>query len=358
MARAPLKLLLATDAWHPQVNGVVTTIDHLLRHLAERGAETRVVSPADFPRRSFPWYPEIDVAWPDQRAIAAAFDELEPDAVHIFTEGTIGWSVRRECLRRSAPFTTSYHTRYPEYIRAWLGLPVSLSYPIFRRFHNAGRGCLVSTASMRRVLRSRGFRNIRRWTRGVDTSLFHPRPGLSFDLPKPVFLSVGRVSLEKNIAAFLSLALPGSKVVVGEGPDLARLKQLYPETVFTGKLRGESLAEAYCRSDVFVFPSRTDTFGVVLLEAIACGVPVAAYPVTGPIDVVGSETGRLHDDLGTAALAAAQMAKRERLHDSVRNWDDCAEQFIDNLEIGRNAAGGSRRAARLRRGSAAIALRT
>jgi glycosyltransferase involved in cell wall biosynthesis len=337
---------------------VVTTIDHLLKQLARRGVETRVISPAGFPRRAFPWYPEIDVAWPDQRAIASAFDEFEPDAVHIFTEGTIGWSVRRECLRRAAPFTTSYHTRYPEYIRAWFGLPVGLTYPVFRRFHNAGRGCMVSTASMRRVLRARGFKNIRRWTRGVDTSLFHPRPGLSWDLPKPVFLYVGRVSLEKNIAAFLSLPLPGSKVVVGDGPDLQRLRQLYPDTVFPGKLRGEALAEAYCRSDVFVFPSRTDTFGVVLLEAIACGIPVAAYPVTGPIDVVGSDTGRLADDLEAAALAAASMEKRERIHVSIRSWDECAEQFLDNLEIGKNAAGGSRRAARLRRGSAAVAVRT
>jgi len=337
---------------------VVTTIDQLLRHLADRGVETRVISPAEFPRRSFPWYPEIDVAWPDLKAIRTAFDEFQPDAVHIFTEGTIGWSVRRECLRRAAPFTTSYHTRYPEYIEAWLGVPVGMSYPLFRRFHNAGRGCMVATGSMRRVLRARGFKNIRRWTRGVDTGLFHPRPGLSFDLPKPVFLYVGRVSLEKNLGAFLSLPLPGSKVVVGDGPDLLRLQQLYPAALFTGKLRGEALAEAYCKSDAFVFPSRTDTFGVVLLEAIACGLPVAAYPVTGPVDVVGSDTGRLDDDLRLAALAAAEMGKRDRIHVSVRSWADCTEQFVDNLVIGESSASGSRRAARLRRGSAAMVVRS
>ena len=328
-----MKLLLATDAWHPQVNGVVTTIDNVLKRLSRHGVETRVVNPTDFRRLSWPWYPEIEVALPRRDAIKKAFDEFAPDAVHIFTEGTIGWSVRRECLARRIPFTTSYHTRYPEYLKEWLGIPVSLSYPFFRRFHDAGSGCMVSTASMRTTLAARGFKNIRMWTRGVDTAVFHPRPGLAWDLPKPVFAYVGRVSVEKNIAAFLSLGLPGTKIVVGDGPDLHRLKTQYPSAVFLGKLRGEALAEAYCKSDVFVFPSRTDTFGVVLLEAIACGLPVAAYPVTGPIDVVGEDTGRLDDDLGTAAAAAARMSKKERIHESVRSWDDCIEQFVDNLEI-------------------------
>jgi glycosyltransferase involved in cell wall biosynthesis len=328
-----VKLLLATDAWHPQVNGVVTTIDNLLKLLAKRDVETKVISPAGFTRWAWPWYPEIEMALPKGGAIEEAFDDFAPDAVHIFTEGTIGWSVRRACLRRRLPFTTSYHTRYPEYIRAWTGIPLSATYPFFRRFHNAGNGCMVSTASMREVLLARGFKDIRMWTRGIDTAVFHPRPGLAFDLPGPAFLYVGRVSVEKNLAAFLSLPLPGTKVVVGDGPDLPRLKRLFPKAVFLGKLRGEALAEAYCKSDVFVFPSKTDTFGVVLLEAIACGLPVAAYPVTGPIDVVGADSGRLDEDLGVAALAAADMGKRDRIHESVRSWDFCTAQFVANLEI-------------------------
>ena len=353
-----MKLLLATDAWHPQVNGVVTTIDNVLRLLSNYGVEARVISPANCPRWSCPWYPEIEVALPWRAVIRDTVDEFAPDAVHIFTEGTIGWSVRRECLSRRIPFTTSYHTRYPEYIKEWLGVPVGLSYPLFRRFHNAGNGCMVSTASMRTTLASRGFNNIRVWTRGVDTALFHPRPALSWDLPKPVFLYVGRVSIEKNIAAFLSLALPGTKIVVGDGPDLPRLKRLYPSAVFLGTLVSEALAEAYCRSDVFVFPSQTDTFGVVLLEAIACGLPVAAYPVTGPIDVVGDDTGRLDDDLGAAATAAARMGKNDRLHESVRTWEHCSEQFVNNLETVGNVPRRSRGANRPSRPGTTALLRT
>jgi glycosyltransferase involved in cell wall biosynthesis len=234
---------------------------------------------------------------------------------------------------RGAPFTTSYHTRFPEYLREWFGVPEGVLYPVLRGFHNAGNGCMVSTASMRTLLTSRGFKNLRAWTRGVDTSLFHPRPELSWDLPKPVFIYVGRVSIEKNIEAFLSLQLPGTRVVVGDGPDLQRLKTLYPDAVFLGKLAGEDLAEAYCKSDVFVFPSKTDTFGVVLLEAIACGVPVAAYPVTGPIDVVSADTGRLDVDLKAAAMAAARLGKSHRIHESVNTLDDSVEQFFNNLHV-------------------------
>jgi glycosyltransferase involved in cell wall biosynthesis len=356
--RREVKLLLATDAWYPQVNGVVTTIDNVLKLLSKYGAEVRVISPTDFPRWSCPWYPEIEVALPRRDAIRNALDEFAPDAVHIFTEGTIGCSVRRECVTRGFPFTTSYHTRYPEYMKRWLGIPVGLSYPCFRRFHNAGSGCMVSTASMRAELASRGFNNIRMWTRGVDTAVFHPRPGLSWDLPKPVFVYVGRVSVEKNVAAFLSLELPGTKIVVGDGPDLPRLETLYPSAVFLGKLRGEALAEAYCKSDVFVFPSRTDTFGVVLLEAIACGLPVAAYPVTGPIDVVGDDTGRLDDDLRAAAMAAARMSKKDRIHESVRTWDHCIEQFVNNLEMVGDAPRRFRGSDRPRQSRAPVVLRT
>ena len=329
------RLALVTDAWAPQINGVVRTLMRVTQELEARGFKILVISPDSFATVPCPGYPEIRLALFPRRKVRRMIEAFEPEAIHVATEGTLGMAARRYCLKRGLAFTTSFHTRFPEYIQARLGIPPNWGYAWLRWFHRPATAVMVATSSLRTELESRGFRNIVAWSRGVDTELFRPREVDLFDLPRPIFLCVGRVAIEKNLDAFLRLDLPGSKVVVGDGPQLESLKQRYPKVLFTGAKVGEELARHYASSDVFVFPSRTDTFGLVILEALATGLPVAAYPVPGPLDVIdGSPVGRLDDDLGTAAREALSIP-RDACRDYALgfSWDRCTEQFLGNLSM-------------------------
>jgi glycosyltransferase involved in cell wall biosynthesis len=328
--RAPV-VLVVTDAWRPQLNGVVHTLEELARSMAEEGVEIVFLTPEKFATVPLPSYPEIRLAIASARQVLAKIDAVAPDYIHIATEGPLGLAARRACLRRRLPFTTAYHTRFPEFIRARLPIPESWSYWWLRRFHNAGEGMMVATRSLGAEMAARGFRRIKRWSRGVDTTLFDPVKRRDLGLPRPVFLNVGRVAVEKNLPAFLGLDLPGSKVVVGDGPDLAVLRERYPDVHFLGRRTGEALAALYASADVFVFPSRTDTFGNVMLEALASGVPVAAFPVAAPRDVLG-EAGALSEDLREAALAALDIPKDvARGRAMAYSWRACAREFLGNL---------------------------
>jgi len=327
----PVRALIVTDAWHPQVNGVVRTLSRLSDVLAEQGVDVRFLTPDGFRTLPLPFYLDIRFALATTRQVSRRIAEVAPQSIHIATEGPLGWLARRVCMREGLAFTTSYHTKFPEYLSARVPVPESWSYALLRRFHNAGQGVMVATPSLGADLARRGYVNIRPWTRGVDAERFHPRWQAPFDLPKPIFLCVGRVAVEKNLPAFLDLDLPGSKVVVGDGPDLRGLKERYPEAHFLGACSNEDLARIYASSDVFVFPSRTDTFGNVLLEAMASGCPVAAFPVTGPADIVG-EGGVLSDDLRQAALGALEVSREAaRARALAYSWPECARQFLDHL---------------------------
>ncbi|MGV1013446.1 MAG: glycosyltransferase family 4 protein [Methyloceanibacter sp.] len=327
-----MRVLVATDAWHPQVNGVVRTYERMAQEGPKLGFEVNFLPPALFTTLPCPTYPEIRLALAGTRTIGRAIEAVRPDYIHIATEGPVGFMTRRYCRKMRRPFTTSYHTRFPEYVSARLPVPESWCYGLQRRFHNASAGTFVATPSVEADLKARGFRHLMRWSRGVDTELFRPRPVRLFGA-EPVFLYVGRIAVEKNIKAFLDLDLPGRKVVVGDGPQAASLKRLYADVLFAGPMQGEALAQVYASSDVFVFPSRTDTFGLVLLEALASGLPVAAYPVSGPKDVLaGSEAGILDTDLQDAALRALRLdhdAARE--HALTYDWQHSARQFIGNM---------------------------
>jgi glycosyltransferase involved in cell wall biosynthesis len=328
-----MRILIVTDAWRPQVNGVVRTLEKLGEALQERGVEVEFLTPEGYPTLPLPSYREIRLALVTARQIAQRIEVVAPDSIHIATEGPLGFLARRACLASGRTFTTSYHTRFPEFLSARTPVPESWSYACMRRFHNAGQGTLVATPSLAAELAEKGFTNLRPWTRGVDTELFNPHKKAELDLPRPIFLCVGRVAVEKNLPAFLDLDLPGSKVVVGDGPDIARLKARYPDAHFLGTRLGEELAGIYATSDVFVFPSRTDTFGNVLLEALASGCPIAAFPVTGPIDIVGeTQCGVLSEDLRAAALAALDVP-RESARDRALaySWAECASQFLSHL---------------------------
>ena len=277
-----MKVLVATDAWHPQVNGVVRTLGSLARAATKLGATIDFLTPEGFPSYPVPTYPGLRLAWPSRRAIAERIDKARPDAIHLATEGPIGFAVRGYCRRHGRPFTTSYTTRFPEYISARSPIPEALIYAILRWFHGAASVTMVATPSLRSELGERGFRNLGMWTRGVDVDLFRPDRAIDLDFPRPIFMTVGRVAVEKNLEAFLSLDLPGSKVVIGDGPQLEKLRRDFPQATFLGPLENGTLAAHLAAADVFVFPSRTDTFGIVQLEALASGVPVAAFPVTGP----------------------------------------------------------------------------
>lgn len=325
------RILLVTDAWRPQVNGVVQTLERLSDQLTTMGVETAFLTPSEFRTVPLPTYPDIKLALATQGTVRKRIAAINPDHIHIVTEGPLGMLARWHCLAVKRPFTTSYHTRFPEYVRARMPIPESWTYAWLRRFHNSGAGTLVATPSLGAELTARGFDKVKSWTRGVDTELFHPRHRGDLNLPRPVFLFVGRVAVEKNIEAFLALDLPGSKVVIGAGPDLAELKFRYPQAHYLGQKRGIDLAQAYASADVFVFPSRTDTFGVVLLEAMASGVPVAAYPVTGPIDVVGPG-GVLSQDLRAAAVRALDLDRDiPRKHALTYSWWACAEMFMRHV---------------------------
>jgi len=328
-----MRILVATDAWHPQINGVVRTLTTLARAVSNRGATIEFVTPDGFPSFPLPTYPDMRCAIPNGREIARRIEAIAPDAIHVATEGPIGWAVRGYCLRRKLPFTSSYTTKFPEYISARMPIPESWSYAVLRRFHNASAVTMVSTNSLADELKSRGFTNIGMWTRGVDTDLFRPDRAIDIGLKRPVFMTIGRVAVEKNLDAFLSLDLPGSKAIIGRGPEEERLKKHYPDTTFFGSLSDESLASHLAAADVFVFPSLTDTYGVVQLEALACGVPVAAFPVTGPIDVItGHPIGVLNKDLKTACLEALRISREScREFALTRSWDNSAKQFLGNV---------------------------
>jgi glycosyltransferase involved in cell wall biosynthesis len=328
-----VKIAIVTDAWRPQTNGVVKTLSTTADGLRTLGHDVRVIGPEQFRTFPCPTYPEIRMAWLPYRRLSGLLEDFAPDAIHIATEGTLGAAARRWCLRNRLPFTTSYHTQFPEYVRARVPIPLFVSYAHLRRFHSAAVRTMVATPAMQRLLESRGFRNIVRWTRGVDVSLFKPRDKSYLDLARPIAMYVGRVAVEKNIEAFLELDLPGVKVVVGDGPARAELEAKYPEAKFVGYKFGEELASHVAAADVFVFPSRTDTFGLVLLEAMACGVPIAAYPVTGPVDVVTKGvTGELDEDLRAATLAALKLDPRQcRAYALANTWETATRQFLAHL---------------------------
>jgi glycosyltransferase involved in cell wall biosynthesis len=328
-----LRLALVTDAWLPQVNGVVRTLGNTLREIEAAGHEVTVISPAEFRTVPCPTYPEIRLALFAGRAVRRRLEALDPDAVHVATEGPLGLAARNWCVRRRRPFTTAYHTQFPEYVRARAPIPLRFGYAAVRWFHGRATRTLVTTPSMQRQLEAHGLRNLHLWGRGVDTGLFRPGPKDFLDLPRPIWLYFGRVAVEKGIGDFLDLDLPGTQLVVGDGPACEDLKRRYPRAVFVGYRHGEDLAAHISASDVFVFPSRTDTFGLVLLEAMACGVPVAAYPVTGPIDVVrDGVTGVLSEDLRGAALAALRLDPAAcRAHALEHSWEAATRQFLDAL---------------------------
>jgi glycosyltransferase involved in cell wall biosynthesis len=328
-----MRILIATDAWHPQVNGVVRTLTSLKRSARALGVDIEFLTPEGFPSMELPTYPGLRVAWPNRREIAARIEKAAPDAIHIATEGPIGWSARAYCRRRGLAFTTSYTTRFPEYIAVRSIIPASVTYAVLRQFHNAAATTMVATPSLYNELGARGFRKLGFWGRGVDTQLFNPASPAPLDLPRPIFMTMGRVAVEKNIEAFLALDLPGSKVVVGDGPQRRELAQKYPDVKFLGEKTGADLTAHLAAADVFVFPSLTDTFGVVQLEALACGTPVAAFPVTGPIDVIADHpVGALDQDLRAASLRALTMSRETCRNFALeRSWENSARQFIGNL---------------------------
>jgi glycosyltransferase involved in cell wall biosynthesis len=335
-----MRLLVATDAWEPQVNGVVKTMRRTIDEIRGRGGVVDIIEPGLFPRFPLPGYPEIPIALPPPDKIGRLIAAFEPTHVHISTEGPIGWTVRRHCLRSGRPFTTSYHTRFPEYLRERLPIPIGWTYAMARRFHGRAQATMVATASIETELRDRGFRNLHRWSRGVDLTRFRPdAASLEFAaLPKPIFLTVGRLAKEKNLPALLSLDLTGTKVVVGDGPERGALARQFPETVFLGARDHAQLAGLYAAADVFVFPSLTDTFGLVLIEALASGLPVAAFPVAGPLDIVAdTAVGVLSHDLQAASLAALAIDRGGcRLHARNFTWEMATDQFLRGLNAAPN----------------------
>jgi glycosyltransferase involved in cell wall biosynthesis len=327
-----MRILVATDAWHPQVNGVVRTLTTTAESARALGAEVSFLTPESFRTFAMPSYRDLRLALPRPGKVARLIAEARPDAIHIATEGPIGLSVRRYCRRHDLPFTTSFHTRFPEYVSARAPIPESWVWASLRWFHGTSEAVMAATPALAAELRARGFRNVVLWPRGVDASLFRPRD-VDLCLPKPVFLCVGRVAVEKNLEAFLGLDLPGTKVIVGDGPARTALEQSYPDAVFLGALQGERLAAVYASADVFVFPSRTDTFGLVLLEALASGLPVAAFPVTGPRDVIGdAPVAVLSEDLRSACLSALHISRRACVEFAgLHTWEAAARAFIENM---------------------------
>lgn len=328
-----MKILLVSDAWHPQVNGVVRTLEKTRETLVEFGHDVEVLSPG---KRTIPCpsYPEIRLSLTPGREVRKIFSRGPFDAIHIATEGPIGMAARRRCIRQGLEFTTSYHTRFPEYLRMRASVPTGLSYSFLRRFHSAASRTLVRTATQKALLTEKGFRNLAVWPGGVDTGLFHPRERDALDLPRPISLYMGRVSPEKNIEAFLSLDLPGSKVVIGGGPALETLRQRYPGVHFLGYRHGEELASMLASADVFVFPSRTDTLGLVILEAMASGVPVAAFPVPGPADLItDGGNGALDENLREAVFRALSIDGATCIEFAGRfSWTNATRRLLSLLQ--------------------------
>jgi len=333
-----MRILVATDAWHPQVNGVVRTLTMMAEAVNALGAEVTFLTPESFRTVGLPSYRDLRVALPRPARIAELIAAHAPDTIHIATEGPIGLLVRRYCRKHGLAFTTSLHTRFPDYVSARAPVPESWIWSTLRWFHGSSKAVMAATPALANELSERGFRNVVLWPRGVDTRLFHPRD-VDLCQPRPVFLCVGRVAVEKNLEAYLDLDLPGTKVIVGDGPARASLQQKYPEAVFLGALQGERLAEVYASADVFVFPSRTDTFGLVLLEALASGLPIAAFPVSGPLDVIGdAPVGVLSEDLQAACLAALNIPRAACVEfASKHTWEASGRAFLDNMALLRSA---------------------
>ena len=332
-ASAPRHVAVVTDAWFPQVNGVVRTLDNVRRILDESGVRMSIVHPGDFTTVPLPRYPEIRLSVMPYAKVAAGLDRLAPDAIHIATEGSLGLAALRYCRRRGFPFTTSYHTQFPLYLQQYAKVPPRVGFAMLRRWHNTSERTLVPTPSMLRDLEKRGFTNLVQWTRGVDHQLFRPRPGAYLDGEAPILLYAGRVAMEKNLRAFLDAPVSGTKYVVGDGPALSQLRADHPDVRFTGYKFGEELAEHMAAADAFVFPSLTDTFGIVMLEAMASGVPVAAFPVTGPGDIVrDGVTGGIDHDLPRAIARALACDPLDCQSSALTfSWRRCAEIFLEAL---------------------------
>jgi len=341
-AQRPMRILIATDAWEPQVNGVVRTLTRVVAEMRAMGHTVDVISPDQFKTFPLPTYPEIKLAVGAYEPVQDRLKQFEPEAIHIATEGPIGLAARRICVEWKLPFTTSYHTKFPEYVSARLPVPIQAGYAYMRWFHKPSGRLMVATPTMRDELTRHGFRNISPWARGVDTQAFRPRlpgePDVFEGLARPIWLYVGRIAVEKNIEAFARLDLPGTKVLVGDGPQREELATNYPELVFAGALHGQPLAHRYACADVFVFPSLTDTFGLVILEAMAAGTPVAAYPAPGPIDIIpGSGAGALAatptEGLREACLECLNIPRADvRAYAEKFSWRSCAEEFVRNLQ--------------------------
>jgi len=329
-----MRLAIVSDAWRPQINGVARTLAALQDGLTVAGHEAVALTPKLFRTLPCPTDPEVHLAIGARSRLARHLGALDPDAIHIATEGPLGHAARAYCIRRNLRFTTAYHTKYPEYLQARFGIPRSWTYTGLRRFHRPSSVVMVATESMRYELTARGFERIGIWSRGVDTTRFHPGCSPALQLPRPVFLYVGRVAAEKSLPAFLELDLPGSKLVVGDGHLMAELRRRYPAVCFAGRQEGETLVRYYASADVFVLPSRTETFGLVVLEALACGVPVAALPVAGPSDVIGnSGAGVLDWDLRAAAMAALAIPRQIcRSHALRFTWRRSVEQFLNHVD--------------------------
>ena len=334
-APAPASIAIITDAWHPQTNGVVRTLSTTCEVLRGWGHEVTVISPEGHPSIPAPTYPEIRLALTLPGAVGRQLARIAPDAVHIATEGPLGFAARAYCLRRKVPFTTAYHTQFPDYLARRTGLPARVFWPYIRWFHRPAETIMVATATIRSQLREQGLPRLTHWSRGVDLACFSPQappPPEYAGLQRPILLYVGRVAVEKNIEAFLACPYPGTKVVVGDGPARAGLQAKFPEARFLGKKTGEALAGCYAHADVFVFPSRTDTFGLVMIEALACGTPVAAFPVAGPLDIVTDAVGALSDNL-TRAIDAARYCDRAACaaYGASYSWEAATRQFLSGL---------------------------
>ena len=329
-----MRIMIITDAWEPQVNGVVRTLKQTRAELIAMGHEVDMITPQEFKTIPCPTYPDISLSLFPGKKLAERIKEFSPDAMHIATEGPLGLAARAYGVRNHLPFSTAYHTRFPEYVQARTKIPVGITYRFLRWFHKPSMAVMAPTIVVKNDLEKYGFANVVLWSRGVDLNIFKMQPSKVLNSAHPIYLYVGRVAIEKNINAFLEINLPGSKWIVGDGPALAGIKQKYPEIHYLGVLDQVELAQVYAAADVFVFPSKTDTFGLVLLEAMACGLPVAAYPVTGPIDVLGkSNAGVMHEDLKEACLQALKIPReRAREHAEKFSWRAATEQFASHLQ--------------------------
>ena len=328
-----MRILIVSDAWFPQVNGVVRVLSTIRERLAGLGHEVDVIGPDRFKTVRCPTYPEIRLALTGPNRVGRLIDGFAPDAVHVATEGPLGWSARHWLRRRGRPFTTSFHTLFPLYLKMRSGVPESWSFAVLRRFHNGATHTMSSTPSLDALLRTHGIGALVRWIRGVDTTLFRPVQPRELNLPRPVLMYVGRLAVEKNLEAFLRLGTLGAKVLVGDGPARLSLQRRFPDALFLGVRKGDDLVAHYCAADVLVFPSKTDTLGLVMLEAMACGTPVAAYPVPGPNDVIGgSGAGALHEDLAMAVNAALGISPEVcQARAAEFDWEVSVRQFLNNL---------------------------